>query len=93
MKMVSERTCKFFRDEYENVVQGWFDDPDEQFTGWDHADLLDWWETLRIVALDLELDFWKVIEEQATSYEINRVKKMLKEAGHPEFIDYEPDPD
>jgi hypothetical protein len=97
MKMISERTYKFFREQYERVVHDWFDDPDDQFTGWTHADLLDWWETLQVAAKDLDLDFWKMVRDEeaadCTEYEINRVKAMLKKAGHPEYINYEPDPD
>ena len=81
MRMVSEKTMEFLRERFEQCIEDWLDDPDEQFTSWTHAEFAEWIETMVTVGKDVERDFWTLLAESGTEYERNRVNKMLKKTG------------
>lgn len=79
---ISKVALKFLRDAYERTLEEWFDDPDEQFTGWTHAEFLKWFEEMVQIGKEIRKPLWTVAKKYATDYEIDRVKKMLREAGY-----------
>lgn len=81
MKMVSEQTMEFLRVAYAQIIDDWFDDPDERFIDWTPADFAEWYERMITVAKDCGYDFWDVARAVATDYEIDRVQQMLRTAG------------
>jgi len=81
MKMVSEKTMEFLRDQYERVIDDWFDDPDGQFTEWTPAEFAAWYQMMLTVGQECGKDFWQTAWAVATDYEIDRVQEMLKTAG------------
>ena len=78
---ISEQTLAYIRGQYEQNLDNWFDDPDEQFTGWSHSEFLDWYSQMVAIGDEIGTPFWRVAFQQATDYEIDRVKEMLRESG------------
>jgi len=91
---ISDQTLEWFREAYTQQLDDWFDDPDEQFTAWSHAECKAWYESMLTIGEQIGWPFWFTVEqlliqEDVTDYEINRVKTMLKKVGVSEFQDYE----
>jgi hypothetical protein len=85
---ISEQTLTFLREQYERNLDDWFDDPDEQFTGWTHAEFLEWYNRMVAIGNEIGTPFWKVAERGHEDFgpsedEIDRVKAMLRAAGAP----------
>lgn len=81
MATISDKTLQYLRDQYEQNIENWFDDPDEQFTGWNHAEFVEWYNDMLAIGEEIGTPFWQVAWAQATDYEIDQVQEMLKEAG------------
>lgn len=89
MRMISERTAMFFRDQLARHIAEFLDDPDGM-CGNDAKEIAKHHDTLDLACRDVGLDFWNVVaEEKRSGSEIKRLKEYLEAANYTTTLMYE----
>lgn len=79
MRSISDKAFEFLKNEYENHVQEFLDDP--LAISVDAEDAAEHYQNLVLIGLDTGKPFWNLAKKVGSKHELDRLVRLLLEGG------------